>query len=73
MVNTRPISFYLRLKVENHLAKQIIKLLQPAYINKILSRFYLKHANTIIMPIKKSILLQIKIEGQVSTAEKKIY
>lgn len=39
MVDIGPISFYPDLNVEQDLANQTIKLLQPAYIDKVLSRF----------------------------------
>lgn len=41
IVNMRPISFYLSLKVDRNRERKIIKLSQPVYINKILSKFYL--------------------------------
>ena len=69
IVDMRPISFYLGLKVERDQGKQTIKFLQPAYINKILSRFHLDKANAITTPMKKSLILQTRTEGQVSTAK----
>ncbi len=41
MVEMGPISFYLGLKVEQNREKRTIKLSQPAYIDKVLNRFYL--------------------------------
>lgn len=41
MVDIRPISFYLGLKVSQDREKKTIKLLQPTYINKILAKFHL--------------------------------
>lgn len=45
MVDIGPISFYLRLKVEYDRDKQMIELFQPAYIDKVLNKFYLDKAN----------------------------
>lgn len=44
MINIEPISFYRGLKVQYNQGKQTIKLLQLAYINKVLSRFHLDKA-----------------------------
>lgn len=41
MVDIGPISFYLSLKVEKNDIKKIFKLFQPAYIDKILAKYYL--------------------------------
>lgn len=41
IVDISSISFYLGLKIEQNQAKRIIKFLQLAYINKVLSKFYL--------------------------------
>lgn len=41
MADIGPISFYLGPKVEKNQAKKILKLLQPAFIDKILAKYYL--------------------------------
>ncbi len=69
MVDIWPISFYLGLKVECDRGKRTIKLLQPAYIDKILSRFHLDKANAVATPIKESVILQTRTEGQASKCE----
>lgn len=53
MVDIGPISFYPGRKVERNREKQTIKLSQPTYINKILSRFYLDKASTTTTSMKK--------------------
>lgn len=40
MADMRPISFYLELKVMRNRAKKTLKLLQPAYIDKILENYH---------------------------------
>lgn len=73
MVDMGPISFYLGLKVERDRGKQTIKLSQPAYINKVFSRFHLDKAHAVTTPMKESAMLQTKTEGQASTAERERY
>lgn len=68
-----PISFYLGLKVERNQKKQMIKLSQPAYINKILSKFYFDKAHPTTIPMKKSVLLQPHTDSQATAAKKKRY
>ncbi len=41
MADIGSISFYLRLKVERDQAKEMLKLSQPAYIDKILAKYHL--------------------------------
>ena len=53
MVDIRPISFYLGLKVDKNCEKKIIKLFQPTYIKKVLAKYHFDKANTIYIPIKK--------------------
>lgn len=51
MVDMGPISFYLGLKFESDCQNKILKLSQPAYIDKILAKYHLDQAkpcNTII-------------------------
>ena len=57
MVDMGLISFYLGLKVERDREKHTIKLSQPAYIDKVLSKFHLNKAYTAITPMKKSSIL----------------
>lgn len=73
MVDMGPISFYLGLKVEHDRGKRTIKLLQPAYIDKVLSRFHLDKAHAVTTPMKESATLQRRTEGQASTAERERY
>ena len=69
MVDLGPISFYLGLKVERDREKKTIKLSQPAYIEKILSKFHLDQANPNNTPMKKAAMLVPRIEGEASSAE----
>lgn len=48
-----PISFYLGLKIERNCKQKTIKLSQPAYINKIIQKFYLNQANLINIYMNK--------------------
>ncbi len=73
MADMGPISFYLGLKVERNRAKQTIKLLQPAYIDKVLAKFHLDKAHAVNTPMKEIALLQPKIEGQAITSERERY
>lgn len=45
MMDIGLINFYLEIKVECNREKRTIKLSQPAYISKILSKFYLNKAH----------------------------
>ena len=73
MVDIGPICFYLGLKIECDRGKRTTKLSQSAYIDKILSRFHLDKANAVATPMKESVILQTKTEGQASTAERERY
>lgn len=73
MIDMGPISFYLRLKVKHDRGKQTIKLLQPAYINKVLSRFHLDKAHIVMTPMKESATLETRTNGQASIAERERY
>lgn len=55
MINISLISSYLELKTEQNWENQIIKFLQSSYIDKVLNKFYFNKANTINMPMKKTI------------------
>lgn len=63
MVDIRSISFYFSLKVNRDYEREIIKLFQPAYIDKILSKFYLAQSNTSNMPMRESSLIPNKREA----------
>ena len=52
MVDMGPISFYLGLRVDRDREQKTIKLSQPAYIEKILSKFHLDQANPSNTPMK---------------------
>lgn len=72
MIDMGPISFYLGSKVERDRDKQTIKLFQPAYFDKVFSRFHFDKAHTITTSIKESAKLKTKTDSQASTAEQKI-
>lgn len=55
-----PISFYLGLKVKKNQAKKTLKLLQPAYIDKILAKYYLDQAKPCNTSMKERISLPNK-------------
>ena len=57
MVDMDLISFYLGLKVIRDREKKTIKLSQPAYIDKVLEKFYLSKANMANSPMKELALL----------------
>lgn len=73
MANIEPISFYLRLKMEWNWEKKIIKLSQPAYINKIFAKFYLDKAHLVNILMKENAFLLQKTNREASTFEKKQY
>lgn len=75
IVDMGSISFYLGLKVTRDREKKTIKLLQPAYINKVLEKFHLSGANTANCPMKESTLLTQRTEGEgeASPSEKEKY
>ncbi len=52
-----PIGFYLGLKVVRNRDNRTIKLSQPSYIDKVLSKFHLDKANMINTPMKETTLL----------------
>lgn len=54
------ISFYLRLKVKRNRVKKMLKLSQPAYIDKILTKYHLDQAKLCNTLMKKAILLPNK-------------
>lgn len=73
MVDMGPISFYLGLKVQCDRDNCTIKLSQPAYIDKILSKFHLDKAHAVAIPMKESVILQARTKGEASTAEQERY
>lgn len=73
MIDMGLISFYLGLKVQRDRGKQTIKLSQPAYINKVLSRFHLDKAYAVTTPMKESAMFQTRSKGQASTAKRERY
>lgn len=73
MVNMGPISFYLGPKALRDQEKKTIMLSQPAYIDKVLEKFYLDKANTVNTPMKETIFLQQRTDGEASVAEKEKY
>lgn len=58
MIDIGPVSFYLGLKIQRDRENQKIKLFQLAYIDKVLSKFYLNKANTVNTPMKKFAILE---------------
>lgn len=54
IVDISSISFYLGLKVQHDRKNRKIKLSQPAYINKVLNKFYLNKAHTVNTLMKES-------------------
>ena len=73
MADMGPISFYLGPKVERDREKKTFKLSQPAYIDKVLTRFHLDKANPVNTPMKESALLQQRTDGEASASEKERY
>lgn len=67
------ISFYLSLKLEQNREKQIIKLFQATYIDKVLDKFHFNKAHTINMPIKEITIFVQKTEEKASPSERKHY
>ncbi len=66
------ISFYLGLKVERNQAKKTLKLLQPAYIDKILVKYYFNQAIPYNTLMKEGISLLIK-SSEASQTEQEQY
>lgn len=60
MIDIDPISFYFSLKIEKNCIKRILKLFQPAYIDKIPAKYHLNQAKLWNVTIKKRILLPNK-------------
>lgn len=60
IVDISHISFYFGLKIEKNCIIKILKLFQPAYIDKILAKYHLNQAKLSNIPMKKGILLPSK-------------
>ncbi len=73
MVDIRPISFYLGLKVEQNQQEKTIKLSEPAYIDKVLAKFHLDKAHSINIPMKKATLFEQRTDREASPSEKEQY
>lgn len=73
MIDMGPISFYLGLKVERDREKKMIKLSQPAYIDKVLAKFYFDKAYRVNTPIKENALLYQRTKRKASAFEKERY
>lgn len=72
MADMEPISFYLGLKVDKNREKRRIKLSQPAYIQKVLTKYHLDKANTTNTPMKK-VALGPNLSPKATEAEKERY
>lgn len=72
MIDIGPISFYLGLKVERNQAKKTLKLLQPAYIDKILTKYHINQAKPCNTSLKKRMLLPNK-SSKVMQAKREQY
>lgn len=72
MVDMGPISFYLGLKVDKDRQKRTIKLSQPAYIQKVLTKYHLDKANPTNTPMKE-IALGPNLSTEATQAEKERY
>ena len=73
IVDMGPISFQLGLKVEQNRIKRMIKLSQPAYIDKVFSRFHFDQAHVVNTPMKETALLQPRTKVQALAAERERY
>lgn len=73
MIDMGPISFYLGLKVKRGRENRKTKLSQPAYIDKVLSKFHLDKAHSVNTPMKESAILEQRTNGEVSASEKERY
>lgn len=67
-----PISFYLGLKVDKDCEKRPIKLSQPAYIHKVLIKYYFDKTNPTNMQIKE-VTLGLNLFTRAIQTEKKRY
>ena len=73
MSDMGPISFYLGLRIYRDRKQRTIKLSHPAYIEKVLERFHLDKANPVNTPMKESVPLSQREEGEASPPEKERY
>lgn len=72
MVDMGPINFYLGLKVDRNREKKTIKFSQPAYIQKVLTKYHLDKANTTNTPMKE-VTLGPTLSTEATQAEKMTY
>lgn len=63
MADMGSISFYLGLKIEQNRQEKTIKLSQPAYIDKLLTKFYLDKTHPVNTPMKEGTFLEQKVEA----------
>lgn len=75
MADMGPISFYLGLKVEQNSQEKTIKLSQPAYIDKVLTKFYLDKAHPVNTPMKEETSFKQRAEAdrEASPSERERY
>lgn len=73
MSDISPISFYLGLRVDQNQEEKIIKLSKPAYIEKVLCKFFLNQANSTNTPIIKFVHLLSNNDKTVIKAEQEKY
>ena len=73
MVDIRPISFYLELKVQHDWDNYTIKLFQPAYLNKGLCKFHFDKIHVVAIFIKENTILQAKIKSKPSITKREKY
>lgn len=71
MIDIGLVSFYLGLKVQCDRENQNIKLSQPIYIDKVLSKFQLDKTHTIITSMNKSAIFKQKTDEKIITSDKK--
>lgn len=69
MIDIGLIEFYLGLKMQRDRENRMIKLSQPAYINKVLNKFYLDKAYAVNISMKETALLKQSKEGEASPSE----
>lgn len=70
IVDISPISFYLSLKVEKDREKKIFRLLQPAYIDKMLARYHLNQVKPSNTLMKEGTLIPNKAKKSSQTKQK---
>ena len=73
IIDLGQIRFFLSLKIEQNWGKQVFKILQLAYIKKVLNKFYLNKAYAINTLIKKTAFFKQKIKRGALSSKKKCY